>query len=140
MSGERNRGFVVLIVIVSLTLVADLFTVAAGVAAGSAKFPPPFHIIQQHPWWSLLVLSLVGSALAVGQQMLSRSGGKTPSSARGDAEVVIEGSNLRWSPINVLRGTRTWISRSRIRKSPITIHESGSPDSQRRSPADKRTK
>lgn len=123
MSGKQKGRLRCIAVIILATLVADLFAVAAAVAATISDFPVPLRFIQQHPWWSVLGLSLLGTALAVWQY---RSDHQDAEREKSPEEVSINASKLKRSPVSALRGTRTRIVSSRLTDSPITIGDNSS--------------
>ena len=125
---EERKGYRGVFIVVAGTIIANLFAIAASVAATTARFPPPFRFIQQHPWWSAFAFTVCGIALGVWAYRRSGHNGEET------GEVSIHKSKLIHSAVTVLRGTRTVIRRSKLKDSPVTIVESNPSDTTQKVP------
>jgi hypothetical protein len=129
MADTPRRRFGAIVAILTATAVLDLLTITAAVAAGTSKFPQPLRIIQRYPWQSIAVLSLVGALTAIWQYLHEHNRNaqdgqdSIAKKEKGFEEISIERSRLTSSAISVARGTRAIVRRSRLKRSPLTVHE-----------------
>jgi len=123
MSAGTARRFRGVILVAAGALVADLLAIASGYAA-TTKFPQPLHLIQQHPWWSVAIFSIVALLIMILLYLhdnADNEGKTTPSSRQGNEEINVEDSKLKKSGIRTARGARIRIARSKLNKSPVVI-------------------
>jgi hypothetical protein len=121
MTGKRANRIRVVLAIVAATVILDLLAIATNVAtAGPSKFPGPLRLIQKYPWPMVGVLSVLGLLCALWQ---ARIGERDPKKVDQPAGVEVEQSRLNRSPISILKGTVARVRRSKLKDSPITIHD-----------------
>jgi len=107
----------------------DLFAIASADAV-TTKFPQPLHLIQQYPWWSVLLFSLIGLLLAILLYRHENGDDDTktpPSGEQGNDAVKIEGSKLNRSKIWGLKGVRIWIAGSKLKDSTVVVRDDSTP-------------
>jgi len=107
--------------VVAVAVVADLFAIASGQAV-TTKFPQPLHLIQQYPWPSVAIFTVIGVVLAVLVFLRddAESGpGEAPASQQGGTEVIIKSSRLDASAVTAAIGTRVKILGSKLKHSPV---------------------
>jgi hypothetical protein len=127
---ERKRGRRLgIFLVAAVAVTADLFAIASGQAV-TTKFPQPLHLIQQYPWPSVAIFSVIGVVLAVFVFLHddAGSGSEKPAVGRqGREEADIKSSKFMRSAIRVLKGTHVKVRKSKFVDSPVTTYSDNTP-------------
>jgi hypothetical protein len=115
--------------VAAAALAADAFAIAAAVVA-TTTFPQPFHLIQLHPWWSVIIFSVAGVLFMAWLYLHDNTDSGTttpPPREQGNDGLNIKDSKLKKSGIWTLKKARVNIEGSKLRNSSVVVRDDSTP-------------